>query len=229
MDSARCSSSVLPPKSSSTRTCPGLGSSATSKTRPAVRRMAAHDGDEDHPVRGEVPLMQREGGRCGPGRIDPGRFLLHKTADAVRALPGGELLGETCRRLGTAVGVADQCPERGCVDDVCCRHDSSSRMRVFAFIILILLYFVRMRGGFPRPRMAQITPRPSSTRRCPADQPSGKPGDRRPRARPHPPPALLRSPRRRTCTRSARRRTSGNQPLPLRSRSASVAISPFFR
>ncbi|CAM5548942.1 hypothetical protein FALB51S_00167 [Frigidibacter albus] len=79
--------------------------------QPAICRVAAHDGDEDHPVRGEVALMQREGGWRFPGRIGPGRFLLHETAHAVRALPSGKLLRKTCRRFGTAVGVADQRPE----------------------------------------------------------------------------------------------------------------------
>ena len=46
-------------------------------------------------------------------------------------------------------------------------------------------------GRFPRPRVSQITPPPSSTRRSPADRRSGRPGDRHPRARPHLPPALL--------------------------------------
>ena len=31
------------------------------KGRLAIGRMASHDGDEDHAIRGEVPLMQREG------------------------------------------------------------------------------------------------------------------------------------------------------------------------
>ena len=89
-----------------------------------------------------------------------------ESADAVRALPGRKFLGEPGRRLRAAVGIADQRPERRCVDDGFCRHDSSSRMRAFAFIILILLYFVRYGGGLPRPRMAQITLPPSLKRRC---------------------------------------------------------------
>ena len=118
----------------------------------AVSRMAAHDRHEDHPVRGEVALMQREGGRCRPGRIGPGWFLFHKTANAVRALPRRQLLGETCRWLGAAVGIANERP-KGCgFDDGCCRHDSSFRMREIALISLILLRYRVIGGGISAPR-----------------------------------------------------------------------------
>ena len=45
--------------------------------------------------------------------LDEPTFRIHETPDSVRALPGRELLGETCRRLGTAVSVADKRPEGG--------------------------------------------------------------------------------------------------------------------
>ena len=104
---------------------PGLRFLGHLEDEGAVSRMAAHDGHEDHPVRGEVALMQRERRRCRPGRVRPGWFLFHKAADAVRALPGRQLLGEACRRLGAAVSVANERPQGGGVDDGCCRHDSS--------------------------------------------------------------------------------------------------------
>lgn len=85
---------------------PGLRFFGHFEDQPAVRRMDAHDdGNEDHPVRRKVALMQSEGGRCRLGRVDPGRLLLHQTADAVRALPSGKLLGEACGRFGAAIGV----------------------------------------------------------------------------------------------------------------------------
>jgi len=59
----------------------------------AVSGMAAHDGHEDHPFRGEIALMQRERRGSRPCRIMPGWFLFHKAADAVRTLPGCQLRG----------------------------------------------------------------------------------------------------------------------------------------
>jgi len=60
--------------------------------------MAAHDGHENDPVRGEVALMQRERRGGHPDWIEPGWFLFHKAADAVRTLPGRQLLGKGLRR-----------------------------------------------------------------------------------------------------------------------------------
>ena len=96
----------------------GFGFLGHLEDQPAVGRMAPHDGDEDHPVGGEVALMQPEGGGCCPGWIEPRRFLLHKTTDAVRSFLGRELLGEACRRFGTAVSVANKRAHGYCVDDV---------------------------------------------------------------------------------------------------------------
>ena len=79
---------------------PGLRLLGHLEDKGAVSGMAAHDGDEDHPVRGEVTLMQRERRGSRPGRIGPGWFLFHKAADTVRTLPGRQLLGEACRWLG---------------------------------------------------------------------------------------------------------------------------------
>ena len=131
---------------------PGLRLLGHLEDKGAVSGMAAHDGDEDHPVRGEVTLMQRERRGSRPGWIGPGWFLFHKTAHAVRALPGCELLREACRWLGTTVGVVNKRPEWGGVDDGCCRHDSSFRMRVIALILLISLHYSVLGGGAPAPR-----------------------------------------------------------------------------
>ena len=87
---------------------PGLRLLGHLEDQKAVGRVAAHDGHKDHPVGGEVALMESEGGRSGPGRIGPGRFLLHKAADAVGAFPGCQLFCEAPGRFGAAVGVADK-------------------------------------------------------------------------------------------------------------------------
>ena len=102
--------------------------------------MAAHDGHEDHLVRGEVALMQRERRGSRPARVRPAWLLFQKAADTVRPLPGCQLLCEACRWLGAAVGVVNERPEGRGVDDGCCRHDSSFRMRTIALILLILLH-----------------------------------------------------------------------------------------
>ena len=225
-NSARCSSSVFPRKSRSTRTCTGFRSLGHLEDQPAIRQVTAHDGDADHAVRRKVALMQCEGRRCRLGRVDQGGSFFTRRSTPFERSQTARLLGETRWRLGTAVGVAYQRPKGGCVDDGRCRHVSSSRKRDNAFIILILPFSVRAGGGFSHLRMVHITPRPSSTHRPPAvwnarrSTLSGWPA-----YSPYPSPIASPS----LDARSARRRTSGNHPLPLRSTSASVAISPFFR
>lgn len=79
---------------------PGLRFLGHLEDEGAVSRMAAHDGHEDHPVRGEVALMQRERRGCRPGRVKPGWFLFHKAADAVRALQAASFLVKRAGGLG---------------------------------------------------------------------------------------------------------------------------------
>jgi len=74
---------------------------------------------QDHAVEGEITLVQCEERLSCPSCVSAGRFLLHKAGHADRAFPSRQLLGEACRWFWAAVGIADQRPERCCVDDGC--------------------------------------------------------------------------------------------------------------
>ena len=91
-----------------------------------------------------------------------------------------------------------------------------------------------MRAGFPASG-AEITPQPSLRCFPRANRPSGRRASRFPRRCPQRPGFFAQSPLP-FCSGIAVQsgkitapQTSGNQPLPLSKRSASVAISPFFR
>ena len=78
------------------------------KAELAVGRVAAHDRDEDDPLRREVPLVQREGCRGCPSMIGSRRFLLHQAANTVGPFSGCQLFGEARGRFWAAVGVTNE-------------------------------------------------------------------------------------------------------------------------
>ena len=166
--------------------------------------------------------MKRPG---GPGRIGPGRFLLHIRAADRWSVPRLPAFGEARGRFGAAVGVANKRAPKGAVSMMVDADMIPHSEYEHPLILLIMLCSMVNEGGFPA-LGAHFTLQPSSTPQEPANRPPGRtefdnlafvrrfrrPCHRHRRPAPPCPSAAVASS---NATKSAAPQASGSQPEPL--------------